>query len=384
MTVLTRAIAFFLLTVTAGVAAHGRPGRPGPRPGGPPPESWCSPARRSQRKPWQTLTDPQRDDYIRASLCLAEMPARHGIEGAKTLWDELHYAHIAQSAFIHFVGGFLPWHRYFLVAHETLLRGDCGYQGPMPYWDQTNDVSNLRGAAVFDPISGFGGDGVGPDLCIGDGPFVNLTLRFNEDLAFDEPYCLVRNMSECLFQGAAPSFVNDCLGAETYVDAWACLEKSPHISGHWGVGGTMSNTLLSPGDPIFFLHHGWLDRLWWEWQSKDLATRLTEVDGPNIIPTNATGPPPGQRRRRGMDWLRRRGGPPDDSTCPGTPLGGGPGAGLAHGGGTKNKAITDYFNDGGGILTTLNHTLWSAGIIPNATIAEVMDLHGPLVCADYV
>jgi tyrosinase len=62
-----------------------------------------------------------------------EKPARHDIPGAETLWDELHYPHIAQSGFIHFVGGFLPWHRYYLVTHETLLRNDCGYKGPMPY-----------------------------------------------------------------------------------------------------------------------------------------------------------------------------------------------------------------------------------------------------------
>ena len=48
-----------------------------------------------------------------------------------------------------------------------------------------------------------------------------------------------------------------------------------------------------------------------------------------------------------------------------------------------NKAFEDYFNDGGS-LTTLNHTLWSAGIVENVTIADVMDPEKGFVCADYL
>ena len=33
-------------------------------------------------------------------------------------------------------------------------------------------------------------------------------------------------------------------------------------------------------DPIFFLHHGQIDRLWTLWQQKDLAVRGTAFGGP--------------------------------------------------------------------------------------------------------
>lgn len=33
-------------------------------------------------------------------------------------------------------------------------------------------------------------------------------------------------------------------------------------------------------DPLFFLHHANLDRIWWNWQAKSLSTRLTEISGP--------------------------------------------------------------------------------------------------------
>ena len=46
----------------------------------------------------------------------------------------------------------------------------------------------------------------------------------------------------------------------------------------------MVDPISSPGDPLFYLHHTWLDKLWWNWQSRDLAHRLTDISGPNVMP----------------------------------------------------------------------------------------------------
>ncbi|KAM7216078.1 putative amino acid transporter [Rhypophila decipiens] len=341
-------------------------------------------ARKSQRKAWDDLTLGQRKEYISSTLCLTTTPAKHGVPGAKTLWDELHYVHIVQSAYIHFVGAFLPFHRYFLLAHETLLRRECNYRGPIPYWNEVNDVFTFRNSSVFDPITGFGGDGA-PIAghpgggCITDGPFADLRLQLTANLtvAPDGGYCISRNMSDCLFSGALQENLDACLNAPTFEAHRNCLEAKPHIAGHWGVGGTMSDTLLSPGDPLFFLHHTWLDKLWWEWQSRNLPARLTEISGPNIVvpppapPGNGTGgPPPGK-----TTFTFR------NETC--SPSGGGPGQG--HGiGEPLDTALTDFFGDGGGNVTSLGHVLYSHGILPNSTIVEVMNLEGGIVCAEYV
>lgn len=47
------------------------------------------------------LTDDEKKAYIDAELCLMSSPAKAGIELAQNRWDELSYAHIAQSNFIH-------------------------------------------------------------------------------------------------------------------------------------------------------------------------------------------------------------------------------------------------------------------------------------------
>lgn len=116
----------------------------------------------------------------------------------------------------------------------------------------------------------------------------------------------------------------------------------------------MISVAVSPGDPVFWLHHTYRDKLFSDWQSQNVTTRLTEIGGSNLQDLTAgEGGPPG-------------GGEGNFTVQPSDP----------------DPRFVDYFNDGGNV-TTLNHTLWSAGIMANATIADVMDATGDYVCAEY-
>ncbi|KAL7623268.1 hypothetical protein AAE478_006949 [Parahypoxylon ruwenzoriense] len=59
---------------------------------------------------------------------------------------------------------------------------------------------------------------------------------------------------------------------------------SLHGGGHLGIGGMigdMANTYSSPADPIFWIHHGGIDRLWDTWQRRDWANRKEDIGGPD-------------------------------------------------------------------------------------------------------
>ena len=77
-----------------------------------------------------------RDDkkaYIKAEKCILSSPAKLGtFPGAITRWDELAALHQILALQIHSTGNFLPYHRYFLHIHESLLN-ECGYKGGLPY-----------------------------------------------------------------------------------------------------------------------------------------------------------------------------------------------------------------------------------------------------------
>ncbi|KAI1385121.1 Di-copper centre-containing protein [Hypoxylon trugodes] len=325
---------------------------------------------------WTDLTSTEKLEYIKGDLCLMSTPAKAGIHGAKTRWDELQYAHIVQVSYVHFVGAFLPFHRYFLTVHEHLLKTECNYTGPIPYWDETSDVGNIKESTIFDVETGFGGNGTGLSGCIADGPFANITLRFREDKTTKE-YCISRHLNDRALEGANKDNIDACLAAEKFTDVWSCLEGRPHGAGHGGVSGTMVNLFLSPGDPIFYLHHGFLDKLWWDWQSLNLSMRLNEIGGNNTSSGPGFGPGPGSNFTRNPfgngSFPLPPGFPPTNGSNP-FPF---PVLNT-----TIDRAFTDYFNDNGNI-TTLNHTLWSANILENITIADVMDVRGGFVCGDY-
>jgi tyrosinase len=39
-----------------------------------------------------------------------------------------------------------------------------------------------------------------------------------------------------------------------------------HNSGHVWVGGSMGSIATAPCDPVFWMHHAEIDRIWWQWQ----------------------------------------------------------------------------------------------------------------------
>lgn len=108
------------------------------------------------------------------------------------------------------------------------------------YWNEPLDVENFTESVIFDATTGFGGDGKGPNRCVADGPFANLTLRFKEDLS-TSAYCLSRNFNSCAFSSAAQSIVDHCLTVQSFEEVRVCLEGAPHGAGHGGVGAVVSS-----------------------------------------------------------------------------------------------------------------------------------------------
>ncbi|KAF7536186.1 hypothetical protein G7054_g4736 [Neopestalotiopsis clavispora] len=308
------------------------------------------------RVPWTSLTSDEKDAYIAADLCLINAPSKLGIEGAVTRWDDLQWPHVVQSATVHDVGAFLPFHRYYMTAHERLIKDECGYTGRMPYWDELADQGNMSSSEMWS-TKYFGGNGRESDYCVVDGPFANLTLRWLQDGSVSE-HCLTRIHNDSLLSSTSQANIDKCNAIDNYTEAWECWKGGPHSD---------AGRTLSPGDPVFYLHHSWLDLNWWKWQNLDLETRLTDMGGPNL-PNVGGGRPGGP------------GGSSNSTAVAATP--GVPSNPSGVVGGTGPE-FTDYFGDGGN-TTTLNHRIYMAEIYPNVTIADLMDLNGEVICSEYI
>ncbi|KAJ4297425.1 hypothetical protein N0V88_004348 [Collariella sp. IMI 366227] len=246
------------------------------------------------RKEWRTLNKHEKSSYISAVKCILKKPARtpaFNNTGVISRYDDLVYTHIQQTFSMHYTGHFLAWHRYYVATYERMLREDslC--------------------PPVFDPVTGFGGNGewVEGDPnnpfavpgrtgggCVTDGPFAGIP-----DLVHLGPMDGVTYNPQCLKRDLSPYFAARYLAMnqtqktlaapdfgwfDQIVQGGPSFEASGvHGGGHYGVGGTfgqMGDLYTSPADPIFYLHHANLDRVWWSWQKLNLKTRLTDISGP--------------------------------------------------------------------------------------------------------
>jgi hypothetical protein len=134
---------------------------------------------------------------------------------------------------IHGTSHFLPWHRDFLRRFEDGLRG-YHPEISIPYWNSTVDTSSS------DPLW--------------DNDFLG---------QFDAAWGLNRVLGGATLP--SPQRALDSLGLGSYSSFWPDVENALHNSPHNWVGGVMAS-LASPNDPVFYLHHCWIDLLWAQWQ----------------------------------------------------------------------------------------------------------------------
>ncbi|TEB19459.1 Di-copper centre-containing protein [Coprinellus micaceus] len=305
---LSRAFLPLLFLVWLLAVAYGSPAadpHPGPRK--------CAKVR--LRREWRDLRVTDKHAFIRAVRCLQSLPAKDTSLPKKiTRYEEFVVSHTAVGDAIHGVGQFLPWHRHFVFLYETALREECGYQGPFPFWDWPRDadgIKPLKESPLFDPVTGFGPDGTPgtftmlpnsdphvpgsnaflppftslPWGCVTSGPFANLTLHLGPGRTQNFDHCLTRAIQESLRDLLKTSNINKILAQKDYDSFWNSLDGRPfkvewalHEGGHVGINGDMTNYYTSPNEPLFYLHHSGLDRLWWKWQH-GRPGRLREVGG---------------------------------------------------------------------------------------------------------
>jgi hypothetical protein len=186
-----------------------------------------------------SLPNQQRFDYTNAALYLKEHASNTPstlAPVAKSRYDDWVATHMNQTEHIHYTGNFLVWHHYFTWIYEHALRTECGYDGFQPYWDWLLTANGgLETSSIFD--------------------------------------------------GSATSIVRTLLEPDIYsfeIDMQGNLatgDLGVHGGSHWTIGGDAGDDLhVSPGHPMFYLHHTMINRTWWMWQMLDPYPRIYVED----------------------------------------------------------------------------------------------------------
>lgn len=95
----------------------------------------------------------------------------------------------------------------------------------------------------------------------------------------NQRHCLARNGDDSRTINTGSAIVDACNSRGSYPDMASCAEGGAHAWGHNGIGSVMQDTYASPADPVFFLHHAFIDRNFRIWQNNGGNARVTQISG---------------------------------------------------------------------------------------------------------
>lgn len=218
------------------------------------------------RKEFTRMDIEERKRFIKTYQTASEDPA------FKQDYEKMVALHINAPDYLlhHTPDIFFPWHRWFLVQFENLLRRiDC--RVTVPYWDWSRVAHHWwRGSGnedLWNPGEhGLGGDGDLKNHCVEDGPFRNDKWRL---LNISRGGCLRRYFWYVSLTGDM-EHVNRTLSLplKDFFEFEKIVRAIYHAEIHDFIGGTMLNSKTSSNAPEMVLHHSFLDKLWLEWQKK--------------------------------------------------------------------------------------------------------------------
>jgi len=188
------------------------------------------------RKNYRYLTAAERERFVQA---LYHVKAQGRV-------DQFANEHDFHFDMGHGNSHFLPWHREFLRRFELALQ-DYHPEVTIPYWNSTVDQS--------------------PSDPLWDQAFMG---------QFNAAWGLGRNLGGGSLP--TPATLQRVSRRNTYTRFWQDLESDVHNAPHPWVGGLMSGG-TSPHDPVFYLHHCWIDMLWAHWQKRHPNAAFT-ASGP--------------------------------------------------------------------------------------------------------
>ncbi len=230
------------------------------------------------RKNAASMGPPEISKFINALLALKKEPTVTASGTATNIYDQFVSIHDGVMSKRLRTGGsningghsgpaFCSWHREYILRFEKALQdisGDPNMFLPYWKWDSVNTsdtdlifVDDFMGpreritsgffAEVPDPNVNPDGWKINPALDTGNGTTLTRnSFSVNSRIASDGRNSLLQT------EFAGPG-------------RFRSLLESAHNSIHVAVGGHML-TMTSPNDPIFFMHHANVDRLWAQWQ----------------------------------------------------------------------------------------------------------------------
>jgi tyrosinase-like protein len=249
------------------------------------------------RKNVKRLTGDEKKRFVNAMLALKTQDSvLH--PGSQTRYDDFVETHLLamwdvasgtmrMPSWGHGDSVFLPWHRELLYQFEQLLQS-VDSTVTIPYWDWTRDQSGANAGFPFKhEFIGVDGTDSDNDRVKREtgapspypypfdpeawSPTVEVTdpgdtLDFFQRQFGEWSDAPNLPLNDSVVTGTGTFFRAAIDGANSYTTLRARSEDLHNLVHRW-TGGNMLR-MTSPNDPVFFLHHAQIDRMWSIWQRK--------------------------------------------------------------------------------------------------------------------
>ena len=210
------------------------------------------------------LNEHQLDDLRKGIALMQSRP--DGDPTSWTYWANIHHLHCQHGSWF-----FLPWHRMYLYYMEKVLREaireateDPNRSFTLPYWnysvlgDSGRDARRIpvpyRLPATAENV-----------LFVSD-----RNPEMNDGSPLDESAVLLDSLARVKFSSPpenSQSFGGQRAGPGHTLYPHSLFESTPHDVIHTDIGGWMARVRTAARDPLFWLHHANIDRLWEKWLS---------------------------------------------------------------------------------------------------------------------
>jgi hypothetical protein len=210
------------------------------------------------------MKDVERNRFVNAVKKLNEGPR-------PTKWDHLAWIHNKYFNEIHFKNVFYAWHREYLsLVEKELMKIDSKVR--IPYWNWTLFFNRTSDDPVFYWFGSTGKETNENDpknLCVQDGPFNNFRVYYYSDLGrTPKEHCFTRNAVFSQVLSSNHSFIDKAIIDEKDPDIfWRRMEETPHADVHINIGEDFTN-FANAADPLFILHHAFVDKVWYDRQMR--------------------------------------------------------------------------------------------------------------------
>jgi len=239
------------------------------------------------RRSWTQMAASSRKSYI--DLLTSIRAGSHGSD-IQTRYNDLIKLHSNNfGAGIHWSAVFLPWHRWYILQMENLLR-EVEPCVTIPFWEWEMHAANSKLWTNDYPVWGADNYKLGSIAsggCVSDGPFAEAGYMKTDGTCITRAqqgtFATLADIQTLMVENDNPSDFNEFRNT---------LEDH-HGTLHCRVGGDFC-TGNSADLPEFFLHHGNVDRMWAKWQEQGAAF-VNAWDSPstfnNVMPaTNGATP----------------------------------------------------------------------------------------------